>query len=321
MTPSIQRQTESCKQFLQSLRAVFHDAGEIDLTQPDDTMGPDGCLSDGTDSKGLIEFTSPVFTEIERLWLKWCDKISRADFWVLFAKLVVQFADPSGTFPLDFEFGRVDSHSCNAGAGRLPLANFGEEELERVFVRQMGLSLDDGVVLMGAHTVGHVSIANSGYGFAGNTASGLLNAWDDTPATFDNKYFANLMGRNWKNVLATDGEKTQWQSDGTGTIMLTSDVTLAFDANTTMGVGQLGQVCGLSGTSSGDFGCSPSAALMPPTCNLVCQLAQDNALFLSSFASALTRMTCAGYGVPDKVDGATASGKLGTLTHIDFSTC
>lgn len=46
---------------------------------------------------------------------------------------------------------------------------------------------------MGAHTLGYVNIANSGYGFSGSTASGRLNAWDDTPASFDNGYFVNLM--------------------------------------------------------------------------------------------------------------------------------
>jgi hypothetical protein len=122
-------------------------------------------------------------------------------------------------------------------------------------------------------------------------------------------------------VEATVDSLTQWQSANTGTIMLTSDVTLAFNANTTTGRGRLGQVCGPSGQDNGGFGCSPAEALMPPTCDLVCQLAQDNTLFLNSFAAAFTRMTSVGYGVPISVDGATASGKLGTLTHIDFSTC
>jgi hypothetical protein len=128
-----------------ALRNVFHDAAEIDITKPEDTMGPDGCLSDnGPDSAGLIEFDSPVYSVIEPLWLKWCDKISRADFWVLFAKLVVQFADPTRQFPtIEFEYGRVDTHDCNAGAGRLPLANFGLAESERVFVHQMGLTIDE----------------------------------------------------------------------------------------------------------------------------------------------------------------------------------
>jgi hypothetical protein len=201
-----------------ALRSVFHDAGEIDVSKPEDMMGPDGCLSDGTDSIGLIEFESPVFTVIEQLWLKWCDKISRADFWVLFAKLVVQVSDPTGLFPFEFEFGRVDTHDCNAGSGRLPLANFGLAESERVFVHQMGLTIDDSgewmlyrverfvlihvfllsttiVILMGAHTVGHANITNSGYGFLGDTSDGLLNAWDDTPGSFDNHYFSNLMNR------------------------------------------------------------------------------------------------------------------------------
>ncbi len=51
------------------------------------------------------------------------------------------------------------------------------------------------VILMGAHTVGHTNISNSGYGFLGDTSNGLLNAWDDTPGLFDNHYYSNLMDR------------------------------------------------------------------------------------------------------------------------------
>ena len=46
------------------------------------------------------------------------------------------------------------------------------------------------VTLLGAHTVGHVHIDNSGYGLIDSTADPLLlNAWDDTPAIFDNRYY------------------------------------------------------------------------------------------------------------------------------------
>ena len=49
------------------------------------------------------------------------------------------------------------------------------------------------VTLLGAHTVGHVHIANSGYGRVDSTADPLLlNAWDDTPNVFDNRYYIFL---------------------------------------------------------------------------------------------------------------------------------
>ena len=53
--------------------------------------------------------------------------------------------------------------------------------------------VDAVVTLMGAHTVGHVHIDTSGFGFQGDiTKNVLLNAWDDTPTLFDNLYFINL---------------------------------------------------------------------------------------------------------------------------------
>lgn len=126
-----------------SVRLAFHDAGEADLTNVTDVMGPDGCLSDSSDNAGLVESTSPVQTVLEPLWQQYCDKISRADFWVLFAYLVVEYTAQPGTVPLDYYYGRVDSHDCNAGAGRLPNPQFSLHTIERVFVTQLGLTMKD----------------------------------------------------------------------------------------------------------------------------------------------------------------------------------
>jgi hypothetical protein len=156
--------------FGQSLRLAFHDAGmnislalfllhiyfiisnliyflhpfsgEIDISE-DDSMGPDGCISNVGDNAGLIEDTSLVQTVLEPIWQKHCDVMSRADFWALFAKLVVQEADPTGSMDIDYQYGRVDSATCSTGAGRLPNAQLGQSMLQQVFVTQMGLTLDD----------------------------------------------------------------------------------------------------------------------------------------------------------------------------------
>jgi hypothetical protein len=44
--------------FGQSIRLAFHDAGEIDLTNSTDFMGPDGCISNTRPNSGLFETTS-----------------------------------------------------------------------------------------------------------------------------------------------------------------------------------------------------------------------------------------------------------------------
>jgi hypothetical protein len=125
-----------------SVRLAFHDAGETDLTSTD-SLGPDGCLSQSSSNAGLIETTSLVNTLLEPMWQQYCDKMSRADFWVLFAKLSVEKADPTHSISIPFHFGRTDNLECDGGAGRLPSAGQGQSELTRVFVDQMGLSIQD----------------------------------------------------------------------------------------------------------------------------------------------------------------------------------
>ena len=62
----------------------------------------------------------------------------------------------------------------------------------------MGLHLRDGIILSGAHTVGHVHTQFSGFGHNDNLATletdPLTNAWDETPWTFDNFYYDSLAG-------------------------------------------------------------------------------------------------------------------------------
>ncbi len=125
------------------LRLIFHDAGEYDQTQSD-LLGPDGCVGVTDDSIGLYEATSLVNTVLEPIWQKYCDKISRGDFWALFAKLVVEKADPTATIRIPFQWGRRSATECTVGAlHRLPSAGLGIPEITRVFVTQMGLTLHD----------------------------------------------------------------------------------------------------------------------------------------------------------------------------------
>ena len=106
-------------------------------------MGPDGCLSNSGANAGLVESDSPVLTIMEPIWQRYCDKISRADFWTLFAKLVVEYTAKPSVVTINYQYGRKDSTNCNAGSGRLPDAQGGLNTIRKVFVTQMGLTMSD----------------------------------------------------------------------------------------------------------------------------------------------------------------------------------
>ena len=144
-------------------RLAFHDAGEVDI-HTTDKFGSDGCLSDSEPNSGLREVNTIAMTIIEPLWQKYCDKISRADFWVLFAKIALEsglpggrfdkFMGPAAFFPgenpnsylnLPFQHGRIDAvGNCDAGKDRLPGHQRGLGEFERVYVQNMGMTVRDG---------------------------------------------------------------------------------------------------------------------------------------------------------------------------------
>ena len=65
---------------------------------------------------GLIEPGTIVASTIENMWQASCDKISRADFWVMVAWLAVTMSEPTKTIPLTYQFGRKDNAACNTGA-------------------------------------------------------------------------------------------------------------------------------------------------------------------------------------------------------------
>ena len=106
-------------------------------------MGPDGCLSNSGANAGLVESDSPVLTIMEPIWQRYCDKISRADFWTLFAKLVVEYTAKPSVVTINYQYGRKDSTNCNAGSGRLPDAQGGLNTIRKVFVTHMGLTMSD----------------------------------------------------------------------------------------------------------------------------------------------------------------------------------
>jgi hypothetical protein len=147
-----------------AVRVAFHDGGEGTVLDSADTMGSDGCVSDTDENNGLRGDTTLVVTVMDPIWQEYCDQISRADFWALFAKLTLDYAASSSSLVNNFYYGRVDTTDCAAGEGRLPGAQAGQDGFQSFFVDQLGFSLSEGITLLGGHSLGHVNPANSGYG-------------------------------------------------------------------------------------------------------------------------------------------------------------
>jgi len=218
-----------------ALRLSFHDAGEF-MSTSSDLLGPDGCLStSNTDNVGLIEPTSVVVTIFEPMWQKYCSSISRADFWALMGKLSAQSAVAAGgvQIAIPFHYGRKDSVTCNVGAGRLPQAlTTSFSTTTGFFSANLGLTLQDTVTLLGAHSVGKVSPNKSGFGINPPPNDPLVsNTWDITPHILDNKYYVALLDIPWTLAPAQTGQFTKKQDyvDQNGkTIMLNSDMSMAY---------------------------------------------------------------------------------------------
>ncbi len=185
--------SDKAKFFATAFKLIFHDAAEADL-RSNDQLGSDGCLSYTEANEDLVSSTSIVNTVIEPMWQKYCDKMSRADFWVLFAKLAMEKADGSHSLNLPFQYGRKDAKECAVSSSRLMDNQRGEDDFFRVYLQQMQLSVNDAVVLMGARSVGY--------------HTGGEYSWDESPSVLDNGYFQLLSKSSWKDVVV--GTKNHW---------------------------------------------------------------------------------------------------------------
>jgi len=128
--------------FGSAVRLAFHDVGEVDIRNPTDKLGPDGCLAKHGGSEGLVEPLVITNMYIEPIWQTMCERINHADFIALFGTVAVERASDFAV-DLVYQYGRRDNLECEDGEGRLPSGEGGLDELQRVFVDQMGLTMDD----------------------------------------------------------------------------------------------------------------------------------------------------------------------------------
>jgi len=224
------------------LRVTGHDF--MDYNPELDKGGADGCLNmDDANNKGLLACLAGDnnFT-LHKHYNRICTKVSLADFFVIAGEAVMNFT--RGTYlqkfpeksPVDFRsrfsYGRRTVAQCSEAAIRLPDAEQGCSEVERVFIQNLGLRWRNAAALMGAHTLGRARIAQSGY-----------DGWWSDPENsrmFNSNFFVSLLANGWMPKRSVDGNqaKNQWINSNSNfdmwtdgkQMMLNTDICLAYSA-------------------------------------------------------------------------------------------
>ena len=144
------------------LRLAFHDAVG--------GGGANGCLDieNTLDHAGLQE----IMNTLTDAWLPFASEISFADTIALAGAVAIRYASTtssnngpeaiSSPLILETKFGRVDADECN-DVGHLPNTETGWPELITLFGSKFGMSIDECVAIMGAHTTGQ-ALRHSGTG-------------------------------------------------------------------------------------------------------------------------------------------------------------
>jgi len=223
-----------------AVRVAFHDMGTYNKT--DKTGRANGCfLMDDAGNGGL----SVMAAELAALYstMDRAESFSRADFFQLASMVAVEeshkiavekFGSQVPPLPdpyANLKYGRQDV-SCPVSSlatetfdteaqierNRLPAPSGAFDHVKEVMIDRMGLTVEEVVALMGAHTLGK-STADG---------SGLIGSWTVEPAALDNSYYVTLLDENLTRVfIDNDDSKPQWNTTEQDVFMLTSDVCLA----------------------------------------------------------------------------------------------
>jgi len=204
------------------VRLAFHDAGTYDRNNPETSGKSDGCVDlsapDNAGLSTLIDLLAPVVNRHSLI-------MSRADIWNLAANTAIKMSLPNrgGTLNIPLRYGRIDvadaTSACSeSDNNKLPNAELSHQHTTAVFVERMGFTQLEITALMGAHTLGRADADASGYD----------GAWVVSSSTFDNTYYSDILRRPWVRDANENGQHF-WRDPNADTIMLNTDMALAFD--------------------------------------------------------------------------------------------
>ncbi|CAL5352866.1 unnamed protein product [Camellia sinensis] len=173
------------------LRLAWHSAGTYDVNSK--TGGPFGTmrhkLEQGHEANNGLEIAVGLLEPLKEQF----PILSYGDFYQLAGVVAVEI---TGGPDVPFHPGREDKPEPPI-EGRLPDAAKGCDHLRDVFVKHMGLSDKDIVVLSGGHTLGRCHKERSGFD----------GAWTTNPLIFDNTYFTELLTGEKEGLLQLPSDK------------------------------------------------------------------------------------------------------------------
>jgi hypothetical protein len=256
------------------VRLAFHDAGSWDGS----TGGADGCVELVAPENAGLE---PVIAELAPVVNSVRGSLSRADVWALAGNVAVEV---SGGPAMLFEVGRRDADSCQGHGLRLPNAELGLQHIRDLFLTRYGFNERETAALIGAHVLGRAEPAFSGY----------TGSWVPRNDRFSNAFFRDLLARPWIKRSFSSGTNalTQWDGPaGTATMMLNTDLELAFDTSSS--------TCNIAGGDRAPRGTTPCPRATHAFNDAVTEFADDEtgqAAWHAAFAPAFKKLTSLGAG-------------------------
>ena len=264
--------------------------------------GCDGCLDMSRPPNGgltrYITILDGLFTR------RYAKKMSRADFYALAAVAGLEKATSCsqdkflGRYQL--KFGRQDCSTVphEDSQNSFPNVVGNIDDTLSYFAKEFSFNTRETVALLGAHTLGRVSMETSGFEerWVRNTLANDVN-----PASvLDNEYYKELL-RPWVQVNITSPfngrTRAQWQDPNTPAntvstrlnpdqlpMLLIVDFCFALYFTVIDAVGHIGcRICSWSNIL-------PGCCSLSPTLPLVVQYANNNNLWLSDFTNVFMKM-------------------------------
>jgi len=192
--------------------------GCIDNEHPDN-MGLPDCLEGaefGETFSILKQWVMPTDVELNDDGIgRPCHFMSLADFMVFMSEEAMRITRPQTApdgsvaerlhlFP--FKWGRTTRATCEMDThpfcgNLMPDPDQGCLEVNRVFERNMGLTREESVAMMGVHSLGRARIPNSGFDGAWVSATESKD--------FNNVYYVSILANGWKKETTSSG-RVQW---------------------------------------------------------------------------------------------------------------